>query len=415
MKTSTGFLWLAGLFPIIFLGVAKISYSFGDNSILSYLGFGFPDEPILTRNITELIQSWPGFTAEEHYLTTEDGYRVLVERSYSKITQKNPIIIVHGIAMSAFGWVNRGNVSLARLLGDLGYDVWMLNYRGTWYSKGHVNLTTGNKNYWKYTIDNLGIYDVRAVVNFVSQETNRQSIYLGYSMGSSGFYMYSSTFPDEAKENVKAMIGIAPVINFKGVKSIALYSSYVWPTVKRLIYTFWNGEILPGYSLFLRPLTRFSMGMYIIQSFNNLLFGDDYEQMDPLHYPQFATQMLDSVCVELWSHYLQMYETGDFKRYDYGEKKNLEKYGTPTPPVYDLSKIEIPMAIFASENDWLATMENANQLYSEIQPSVRCGFDVIPHKKWNHIDFLIAKDVPKYFYKYLFKKIKDLSEGKCEA
>lgn len=40
---------------------------------------------------------------------------------------------------------------LARLLGDLGYDVWMLNYRGTWYSKGHVNLTTEDPNYWKYT------------------------------------------------------------------------------------------------------------------------------------------------------------------------------------------------------------------------------------------------------------------------
>ncbi|KAG5877797.1 hypothetical protein JTB14_019589 [Gonioctena quinquepunctata] len=371
------------------------------------------NDPILNRNISEIIRSWPGFTAEEHYLTTEDGYEVLVERSYSKITQETPIIIVHGIAMNALGWVNRGNVSLARLLGDLGYDVWMLNFRGTTYSKGHVELKTTNSDYWKYNVHDLGIYDVRQTVKYVNKKTTRQSIYIGYSMGTTSFFIYSSTFPDEAKNYLRGMIAVAPVINYKDVKSIIEYSVFWWPYLKSMVYVLWSGEILPGYSVLMKPLVMTKQGMYLVQYFVNLMFGDDYEQMDPLNYPQFLTQMLDTAGAEVYTHFVQLYQSGVFQNFDYGELKNLEIYGTTNPPPYDLSKVPVPISIFQGANDFLATPTNAKQIYSEIQPSLRCGYQVVPFEKWSHIDFLNAKDLPKYFYKYLFIKIKDMESGKC--
>ncbi|CAH1117588.1 unnamed protein product [Phaedon cochleariae] len=393
----------------------KVCRSISDYSLLNIAKKNCYDDPVTDLNISEIIRSWPGFTAEEHYLTTEDGYKVLVERSYSKITQKTPIIIVHGIAMSALGWVNRGNVSIARLLGELGYDVWMLNYRGTWYSKGHVNLTTNNPEYWKYNVNDLGNYDVRSTVRMVYEQTNRKAIYIGYSMGTTGFFIYSSTFPNEAKKYTKGMIGLAPAINFRGTKSVIRYTSPVWPILKRVIYSLWNGEILPGFSVLLKPLLASSAGIYTIQSVVNLIFGDDYAQMDPLRYPQFVTQLLDTAGVEVWSHYLQIYESGVFQNYDYGEEINLQKYGTSTPPKYDLQKIPVPISLFVGANDWLATPLNAEELYSGIQPSIRCGYHVVPYEKFSHTDFLVAKDLPTLLYKYLFEVIREHDEGRCEA
>ncbi|XP_057656123.1 lipase member K-like isoform X1 [Diorhabda carinulata] len=403
------------IFPlsILFVSSIKVCKTFQDYSVFNFLGHNCMDNPILNRNITEIIRDWPGFTAEEYYLTTEDGYIILVERAYRQITQKHPIIIAHGLGANALGWVDRGEVSLARLLGNLGYDVWMLNVRGTWYSKGHVNLTTSDKKYWKFTIDHVGLYDIRSMIKLVAERTKRQAIYIGYSMGTTGFYMYSSTYPEEAKRFVKGMISLAPVYNYKNARSVTKVLLPIWPLVRRFVYAMWNGEVLPGYSIFLRPFIRTSAGMYLIQFFCNFIFGDDFYEMDPLTYPIFATQILDTGGVELFSQLYQFLRTSNFTKFDYGKEKNLNMYGTATAPRYDLSKIPVPFSLFVGENDWLATLTNAKDLMAGIRPELRCGLQVVPYKKWTHLDFLIAKDLPKYLYKYLFQKIEEFGDGIC--
>lgn len=41
-------------------------------------------------------------------------------------------------------------------------------------------------------------------------------------------------------------------------------------------------------------------------------------------------------------------------RYDYGTKENILRYGSAHPPVYDLSKISVPVKLYYGENDILA-------------------------------------------------------------
>ena len=35
-----------------------------------------------------------------------------------------------------------------------------------------------------------------------------------------------------------------------------------------------------------------------------------------------------------------MFDTGEFKKFDYGAEENMAKYGAPAPPVYDLNNIK---------------------------------------------------------------------------
>ncbi|XP_074029937.1 gastric triacylglycerol lipase isoform X2 [Leptinotarsa decemlineata] len=333
-------------------------------SLWKYLEYNYYDNAFLTQNISEIIRSWPNYTAEEHYLITEDGYEILVERAFLNISKPTPIIIVHGMAMNAIGWVNKENISLARLLGDLGYDIWMLNFRGTWYSKGHINLKSTDKDYWQFNLDDLGVHDVRSIVKLVYEKTNRQAIYIGYSMGTTSFFIYSSSFPDETKNYLKGMVALAPVINFKDSISILRFSDYVWPFLK-------------------------------------------------ITFPLEMNRMVDTIGSEVYTHLVQIHISGVFQHYDHGKERNLETYGTPTPPPYDLSKIPVPVAMFFGANDWLATPRNAKQAYSELQPSLRCGYHAVPFEKWNHLDFIIAKDLPKYLYEDMFHKISDIDSEKC--
>ena len=39
---------------------------------------------------------------------------------------------------------------------------------------------------------------------------------------------------------------------------------------------------------------------------------------------------------------------------DWGPKANMEVYGIPTPPPYNLTTVTAPVILFWADNDWLA-------------------------------------------------------------
>lgn len=47
----------------------------------------------------------------------------------------------------------------------------------------------------------------------------------------------------------------------------------------------------------------------------------------------------------------------NFRKFDYGKKKNLKIYGRGTPPKYDVSKIRAQVFIMYAVNDWTCTMK----------------------------------------------------------
>ena len=63
-------------------------------------------------------------------------------------------------------------------------------------------------------------------------------------------------------------------------------------------------------------------------------------------------QSVDSIL-----HYAQSYNSKEFTKFDYGPDGNQERYGQPTPPVYDMSKVTAPVALVWGENDWLGVPE----------------------------------------------------------
>lgn len=54
---------------------------------------------------------------------------------------------------------------------------------------------------------------------------------------------------------------------------------------------------------------------------------------------------------KLYIHNPQYITLGGFTYFNYGPEKNLQLYGTKTPPDYDLSKISAPVALYYSKDD----------------------------------------------------------------
>jgi hypothetical protein len=54
---------------------------------------------------------------------------------------------------------------------DLGYDIWITNSRGTVYSNSHLNYTTKDKEFWNFTFNEMGLYDVPANLEYIKAQT----------------------------------------------------------------------------------------------------------------------------------------------------------------------------------------------------------------------------------------------------
>lgn len=79
------------------------------------------------------------------------------------------------------------------------------------------------------------------------------------------------------------------------------------------------------------------------------------------------------------------------------------RYKQLSPPDYNLSNIKSPIALYYAQDDWLADLKDIDQL-SKLLPNVVHNY-LVPHDKFNHIDFLYAIDVQRLVNDEIVKMI----------
>ena len=140
-----------------------------------------PDELL---NTTELIRS-KGYPAEDHDLQTDDGYILTIQRIPAPRIGRPVVFLQHGLLDSSTTWViNFPNQSLAFVLADAGYDVWLGNVRGNTYGLRHVSLNVNQPEFWDFSWDEFSRYDLKAMVNYALKVSDQESLfYVGHSQG----------------------------------------------------------------------------------------------------------------------------------------------------------------------------------------------------------------------------------------
>lgn len=105
-------------------------------------------------------------------------------------------------------------IILAYVLYDKGYDVWLGNARGTKPSQKHIKLSLSGddrKQYWSFTLHEIGIYDVPACIDYILNQTKSSQLdYVGFSQGTTVFFIMASQLP-QYNAKISNMIALAPV------------------------------------------------------------------------------------------------------------------------------------------------------------------------------------------------------------
>lgn len=102
-------------------------------------------------------------------------------------------------------------------------------------------------------------------------------------------------------------------------------------------------------------------------------------------------------------HCFQMI-SGKFQQFDYGKYQNIDHYGQNEPPIYNLKNVRAPVALYYAESDSQVVPKDVKKLISEL-PNVTLDY-LVPHKQFNHIDFLWGVDAPILLYHELLQTIK---------
>jgi len=96
-------------------------------------------------------------------------------------------------------------------------------------------------------------------------------------------------------------------------------------------------------------------------------------------------------------HWLQCVRTATFQKFDYGNRGNIDHYGQPTPPPYQIQNFpaKLPLVIVTGGIDALADPSDVQILLSQLPvPPVA----ILNRPDYGHLDPLLGIDADKLTY-----------------
>ncbi|XP_018375756.1 PREDICTED: lipase 3-like [Trachymyrmex cornetzi] len=359
-----------------------------------------------------------GYSAEEHYVITEDGYilvlhRILGNPVFKGQGSRKVVFLQHGILCTSDCWVLIGaDKDLAFLLADKEYDVWLGNFRGNAYCRSHIKLSPQNKEFWQFSYHEIGTRDLPSMIDYVLSYTKQNTMhYIGHSMGTTVLFTLLSMRP-EYNAKIKLGICLAPVAIWKEISSFLEYIRNKMPKILEFLESHEIYEIASLSSTSIRIGRTLCTDKAITQAvciaIMFLTSGSDTAQLNTTKLPEILSYYPAGVSVQTIHHFYQNINTKKFQAYDNGYFGNYKKYGQMTPIMYDLKKITAPLALYYSVNDLLAPKSNVLEIYKQL-PNVIL-LEENPYKLFTHLDFLWAIDGKTLLYDRLIKLLQGFDD-----
>ncbi|XP_018395684.1 PREDICTED: lipase 3-like [Cyphomyrmex costatus] len=359
-----------------------------------------------------------GYSAEEHYTITEDGYILVLHRLlgnplFKDQRSRKVVFLQHGLLCTSDCWVIFGaGKDLAFLLADKGYDVWIGNNRGNAYCQSHIKISPQNKEFWQFSYHEIAMRDLPAMIDFILRYTKQKNLhYIGHSMGTTILFTLLSMKPEY---NAKIRLGIclAPVAIWKEISPLLEHFRSKMPKIMEFLESNGMYEIASLSSTSIRIgrtlCTDKAITQPICAAVIFVIAGSDPVQLNTTAMPEVFSYAPAGISLQTIRHFYQNIITQKFQALDNGYLDNYKKYKQKTPIMYDLKKVTAPLALYYSVNDLLASKSNVLEIYKYL-PNVIL-LEENPYKLFNHLDFLWAIDAKTLLYDRLMKLLQEFDD-----
>jgi pimeloyl-ACP methyl ester carboxylesterase len=387
-------------FTLLLIGVVVCLAKHGRKRPRVYRGLG--DLPEINMDVPQIIKYY-GYPVENHDIETDDGYILRVQRiphGVTNITQKKQsVFLQHGLVDSSSTWVmNPPHQSLAFILADAGFDVWLGNSRGNKYSNKHRKYTTNDPEFWDFSFDEMAHFDLPACIHYVKNKTKGADLtYIGHSQGTMiGFIEFGRN--PAIGELVKNFIALAPVATVGHIKGAFHYLSYFQAEVEWFFKIFgikqfnmpsWLQTVLADVFCATQVTEKFCGDIIF------LMCGFNTKNLNETRIPVYVSHTPAGTSVKDVVHFAQMVKSGKFQMFDYGDAGNMQHYNQKTAPLYHVEAVKTPVSLFTADNDWLADPYDVNM-------NLRPKLSTIAFQKnlhdWNHLDFVWGEDAATRIY-----------------
>lgn len=338
----------------------------------------------------ETFVSPANYKCSEELVQTEDGYLLAVQKITSTkppAIARGPAFLYHGIMEGGETWVlNSDENSLAFMMANSGYEVWIGNTRSSNYTFGHLKYTRKDKEFWNWNWDNLVKSDLPTMLQHVYDSSNQKIYYVGYSQGT---MTALASFSEGNTVNLVSKAALLSPIGSLGHITSAIASAASFLFVDEILLlagvTEFNAYSDAGRKFMDVACT--SPQVDCRREFMNQITGTNccFNSSQKNFYDKYSMQ---STSMRNLAHMAQMVRSGKFCMYDHGFMNNMKKYNSLSPPEYDVSAIPatLPILLAHGGKDALADPDDVAELIQNLQGTPQVIF--LP--QYAHADFVMG-------------------------
>lgn len=350
-----------------------------------------------------------GFNHKNHFVVTEDGYELCLQRLTRKDmaadvgesgSGKVTVLLLHGLLQDGGSFLCSGHSSLASVLMARGYDVWLGNNRGNKYSSRHKHLNQSSEEYWDFCLDDLAKYDVPALVNHILHITQKSKICLiGFSQGSAQSFMALASDPNLC-EKISLFLALSPAVKPIGLDNRTLQNM---GETNPFILNTWFGKksMFPNVVFYQAVLSKqaFSAACIIMMYF---FFGWKSKNLAVEARPQLFEHGFSFSSVKIVVHWFQIINNPSRRLARFQPRGSHNGKPSASEKYYDLSAITCPVASIGGGADNLV---DASVTADLVSACVYCHVE----PTYEHLDLIWADNAPEVIH----PKVLQLLEKFC--
>ncbi|XP_076254978.1 lipase 3-like [Rhynchophorus ferrugineus] len=369
-----------------------------------------------------------GYSVEVHQVTTEDNYILCIYRipygihkSSRSSGNKSAVLFVHGMGGSPNNWILFGaRDSFAYYVADRGFDVWVMATRGVEVPlpKMHKKYNwIDDPDYWDYSLHDIGIYDLPAVIDYITEYTKQEKIFfIGHSAACPEFFIMMSEKPQyNRKIKISALYSSSPILN-KIDYPVVIATTSVIDIMKGVVKYLDMKEFFPQF----RIINDMSKVMCLYKSYvkacrhvADSIGSHKSRLLEDELIPLIASESLGRLSSRQVFQFLDNVKYGEFRKFNYGPKINKKLYGYTIPPKYNLSNCRAAVAFFYGPKDSFCVKEDLYQSMSEL-PNVILDYEV-PYSEFTHTDLLFGRNSTYLVYEPTIQLFKNYDKGKIPS